>query len=114
MGTPALHPDDERLLDLIRAAGHPPFETLSVVEARRSPRRPCGDSSISTPPNRRNAWTGAPRRCGQGRPAGTAPALVLTVAHDPLADEGRAYAGQLEAEGVRVAAHALRDAWRLA
>ena len=34
--------------------------------------------------------------------AGTAPALVLTVAHDPLCDEGRAYAARLESEGVRV------------
>jgi acetyl esterase len=73
--------------------------------------------------------------------AGTPPALVLTVGQDPLADEGRAYAARLEAEGVRVtavhfsdqvhgivtmnrwiaasdvvlqlAAGALRDAWRL-
>ncbi|MDP9096023.1 MAG: alpha/beta hydrolase [Pseudomonadota bacterium] len=36
--------------------------------------------------------------------AGVAPALVLTVAHDPLCDEGRAYAGRLEQEGVRVIA----------
>jgi acetyl esterase len=33
-----------------------------------------------------------------------APALVLTVAHDPLCDEGRAYARRLEQEGVRVIA----------
>ena len=31
-----------------------------------------------------------------------APALVMTVAHDPLCDEGRAYAKRLEEEGVRV------------
>ncbi len=41
--------------------------------------------------------------------AGTAPALVLTVAHDPLCDEGRAYAERLEAEGVRVTSLHLGD-----
>jgi len=84
-------------------------------------------------------WRASPLRAG--RLAGTPPALVLTVGHDPLADEGRAYAERLEAEGVRVtslhltdqihgmltmgrviaagdavlqyAATALRDAWRL-
>ncbi|MBR0655372.1 alpha/beta hydrolase [Plastoroseomonas arctica] len=35
--------------------------------------------------------------------AGTAPAFVLTVGHDPLCDEGRAYAARLESEGVPVA-----------
>ena len=34
--------------------------------------------------------------------AGAAPAFVLTAAHDPLADEGRAYAARLERDGVRV------------
>ena len=34
--------------------------------------------------------------------AGAAPALVVTVAHDPLCAEGRAYADRLEADGVRV------------
>ena len=34
--------------------------------------------------------------------AGAAPALVVTVAHDPLCAEGRAYADKLEADGVRV------------
>ncbi len=33
---------------------------------------------------------------------GAAPALVLTVAHDPLCDEGRAYAERLSTAGVRV------------
>lgn len=41
--------------------------------------------------------------------AGSAPALVLTVAHDPLSDEGRAYAARLEAEGVRVTSLHLGD-----
>jgi acetyl esterase len=41
--------------------------------------------------------------------AGTPPAFVLTVAQDPLADEGRAYAARLEAEGVRVTALHLSD-----
>ncbi len=41
--------------------------------------------------------------------ADTPPALVLTVAHDPLADEGQAYAARLEAEGVRVMALHLSD-----
>lgn len=34
--------------------------------------------------------------------AGTAPGFVLTVGHDPLCDEGRAYAERLEEAGVRV------------
>jgi acetyl esterase len=41
--------------------------------------------------------------------AGAAPALVLTVAHDPLSDEGRAYAVRLEADGVPVTAVHLSD-----
>ena len=41
--------------------------------------------------------------------AGTSPALVLTVANDPLCDEGRAYAARLEAEGVRVTSLHLGD-----
>ena len=41
--------------------------------------------------------------------AGTPPALVLTVANDPLCDEGRAYAHRLEAEGVRVTSLHLGD-----
>jgi acetyl esterase len=41
--------------------------------------------------------------------AGTAPALVLTVGHDPLCDEGRDYAARLEAEGVRVTSLHLGD-----
>ncbi len=38
-----------------------------------------------------------------------APALVMTVAHDPLCDEGRAYAKRLEEEGVRVSAMHYND-----
>ena len=87
----------------------------------------------------RQDWRASPLRAE--RLADTPPAFVLTVAHDPLVDEGRAYAERLEAEGVRVtslhlsdqihgmvtmgrviaaadlvlrcAADTLRDAWRL-
>ena len=52
-------------------------------------------------------WRASPLRAE--RLAGTPPALVLTVTHDPLADEGRAYADRLEAEGVRVTALHLAD-----
>jgi len=52
-------------------------------------------------------WRASPLRAE--RLAGTPPALVLTVAHDPLADEGRAYAERLEQEGVRVTALHLGD-----
>ncbi len=52
-------------------------------------------------------WRASPLRTE--RLAGAPPALMLTVAHDPLADEGRAYAKRLEAEGVRVAALHLSD-----
>lgn len=58
-------------------------------------------------PAQRLDWRASPLRAG--RLAGTPPALVLTVAHDPLVDEGRAYAGRLEAEGVRVASLHLSD-----
>ncbi|HSV79986.1 MAG TPA: alpha/beta hydrolase, partial [Ramlibacter sp.] len=47
-------------------------------------------------------WRASPLRAPSL--AGVAPALLLTVAHDPLCDEGRAYAGRLEQEGVRVIA----------
>ena len=58
-------------------------------------------------PAQRLDWRTSPLRAE--RLAGTPPAFVLTVGHDPLADEGRAYAGRLEAEGVRVAALHLTD-----
>ena len=41
--------------------------------------------------------------------AGTPPAFVLTVGHDPLADEGINYAQRLDEEGVRVTAVHLSD-----
>ncbi|MFT5534348.1 MAG: acetyl esterase [Burkholderiaceae bacterium] len=41
--------------------------------------------------------------------AGTPPALVVTVAHDPLCDEGLAYAKRLEEDGVRVTSLHLSD-----
>jgi acetyl esterase len=47
-------------------------------------------------------WRASPLRAASL--ASVAPALVLTVAHDPLCDEGRAYARRLEQEGVRVIA----------
>ena len=56
---------------------------------------------------RRLDWRASPLRATTL--AGTPPALVVTVGHDPLADEGRAYATRLEAEGVRVAALHLAD-----
>jgi len=45
-------------------------------------------------------WRASPLRAASL--AGTAPAFVLTVGHDPLCDEGIAYAQRLEREGVRV------------
>jgi acetyl esterase len=45
-------------------------------------------------------WRASPIRVASV--AGTAPALVLTCAHDPLRDEGIDYAKRLEREGVRV------------
>ena len=41
--------------------------------------------------------------------AGTPPALVVSVAHDPLCAEARAYADRLERDGVRVTALHLSD-----
>jgi acetyl esterase len=48
----------------------------------------------------RTDWRASPLRVASV--AGTAPALVLTCGHDPLRDEGIAYAQRLEREGVRV------------
>lgn len=45
-------------------------------------------------------WRASPLRAADL--SGTAQALVLTCAHDPLCDEGIAYARRLEREGVRV------------
>ncbi len=41
--------------------------------------------------------------------AGVPAALVLTMGNDPLCDEGRAYAGRLEEDGVRVTALHMSD-----
>jgi acetyl esterase len=45
-------------------------------------------------------WRASPLRAADL--SGTAQALVLTCAYDPLCDEGRAYAARLERDGVRV------------
>ena len=47
-------------------------------------------------------WRASPLRAASL--AGTAPAFVVTCSHDPLCDEGRAYAERLENEGVQVTA----------
>ncbi len=52
-------------------------------------------------------WRASPIRAASV--AGTAPALVLTAAVDPLRDEGLAYAQRLEREGVRVTSVHLSD-----
>ncbi len=54
-----------------------------------------------------NDWRASPLRAASL--AGTAPAFVLTVGHDPLCDEGREYAARLEREGVRVTHHHASD-----
>ena len=45
-------------------------------------------------------WRASPLRAASLR--GTAPAIVIVAAHDPLADDGLDYAKRLEREGVRV------------
>jgi acetyl esterase len=53
-------------------------------------------------PNERdwNDWRVAPLRAPSLR--GLPPALIITAGHDPLCDEGKAYADRLRAEGVAV------------
>jgi acetyl esterase len=51
-------------------------------------------------PAERSDWRVSPLRAADL--SATPPAFVLTVAHDPLCDEGIAYAKRLEQEGVRV------------
>ncbi|MBL8336304.1 MAG: alpha/beta hydrolase fold domain-containing protein, partial [Rhodoferax sp.] len=51
-------------------------------------------------PAQRLDWRASPLRAPAL--AGLPPTLVFTVAHDPLCDEGRAYAQRLDAAGVRV------------
>jgi len=55
----------------------------------------------------RKDWRLSPLRAASL--AGTPPALVVTMGHDPLCDEGRAYAERLDAEGVRVLALHMND-----
>ena len=45
-------------------------------------------------------WRASPLRAASLK--GTAPAMIITCAHDPLSDEGIAYAKRLEQEDVRV------------
>lgn len=52
-------------------------------------------------------WRASP--CKAASLAGAPPALVMTVSHDPLCDEGRAYARRLEDDGVRVTSLHLSD-----
>ena len=58
-------------------------------------------------PEQRTDWRASPALAPSL--AGTPPAFVLTAGHDPLADEGRAYAARLEADGVRVVSLHLGD-----
>ena len=55
----------------------------------------------------RSDWRASPLKASSL--AGTPPALVVTVSHDPLCDEGRAYARRLEHDGVRVTSLHLSD-----
>jgi acetyl esterase len=57
------------------------------------------DHYVNTPAEGKD-WRASPLRAADL--SGTAPALVLTAYHDPLYDEGEAYARRLAAEGVRV------------
>lgn len=52
-------------------------------------------------------WRASPLRVASLQ--GVAPAAVLTVAHDPLCDEGRAYAQRLDEAGIRVTSLHLND-----
>ena len=58
-------------------------------------------------PRDRHDWRASPLRASSL--SGLPPAIVLTVAHDPLCDEGRAYAQRLDEAGVRVTALHLND-----
>jgi acetyl esterase len=58
------------------------------------------------PVDRRN-WRASPLLASSLK--GVAPALVMTVAHDPLSDEGRAFAKKLDEAGVRVCAMHVND-----
>lgn len=58
-------------------------------------------------PSARTDWRASPLRAATL--AGAPPALVLTVGHDLLCDEGRAYAARVEREGVAVTALHVSD-----
>ncbi len=51
----------------------------------------------------RRDWRASPLRAASLR--NTAPAIVIVAAHDPLADDGLAYAKRLEQDGVVVTSH---------
>lgn len=58
-------------------------------------------------PTDRTDWRASPLKAASL--AGAPAALVVTTGHDPLSDEGRAYAQRLEEEGVRVTSLHLSD-----
>ena len=58
-------------------------------------------------PDDRKNWRASPLLASSLK--GVAPALVMTVAHDPLSDEGRAFAKKLDESGVRVCAMHFND-----
>ncbi len=56
--------------------------------------------SYADDPTHRNDWRASPLRAATL--SGVAPAFVMTCGHDPLVDEGMAYARRLDEDGVHV------------